>query len=79
MHSQDTHLLLLHKNTKNEVIKKWSNPPETADFVTFNEEIPNGKLHFLCSVLNDRTHPTKRYMIPGIFIDFENFSLAILC
>ena len=27
-----------------------ANPEETADLVTFNEEILNGKLHFLCSV-----------------------------
>ena len=27
----------------------WPNPQETADLVTFTEEIPNGKLHFLCS------------------------------
>ena len=26
------------------------NPQETADLVTFTEEILNGKLHFLCSV-----------------------------
>ena len=26
-----------------------SNPQETADLVTFTEEIPNGKLQFLCS------------------------------
>ena len=25
------------------------NPQETVDLVTFAEEIPNGKLHFLCS------------------------------
>ena len=28
----------------------WRNPQETADLVTFTEEILNGKLHFLCSV-----------------------------
>ena len=28
----------------------WPNPQETADLVTFTEEIFNGKLHFLCSV-----------------------------
>ena len=28
------------------------NPQETADLVTFNEEIINGKLHFLCSDVN---------------------------
>ena len=27
----------------------WPNPQETADLVTFTEEILNGKLHFLCS------------------------------
>ena len=27
----------------------WPNPQETADLVTFFEEILNGKLHFLCS------------------------------
>ena len=26
----------------------WPNPKETADLVTFTEEILNGKLHFLC-------------------------------
>ena len=25
----------------------WRNPQETADLVTFTEEIQNGKLHFL--------------------------------
>ena len=30
----------------------WPNPEETADLVTFTEEIPNGKLHFLCSALS---------------------------
>ena len=29
----------------------WLNSQETADLVTFTEEILNGKLHFLCSVL----------------------------
>ena len=28
----------------------WPNPQETADLVTFTEEILHGKLHFLCSV-----------------------------
>ena len=27
----------------------WPNPQETADLVTFTEEILNGKLYFLCS------------------------------
>ena len=29
-----------------------TNPQETADLVTFTEEILNGKLHFLCSDLH---------------------------
>ena len=28
----------------------WPDPQETANLVTFTEEILNGKLHFLCSV-----------------------------
>ena len=27
----------------------WRNPQETADLITFIEEICNGKLHFLCT------------------------------
>ena len=27
----------------------WQNPQETADLVTYTEEILNGKLHFLCN------------------------------
>ena len=27
----------------------WPNPQESADLVTFTEEILNRKLHFLCS------------------------------
>ena len=29
----------------------WPNHQDTADLVTFTEEILNGKLHFLCSDL----------------------------
>ena len=28
----------------------WPNPQETADLVTFTEEILNAKMYFLCSV-----------------------------
>ena len=28
----------------------WTNPQETADLVTFTEEILNGKLHIFCSI-----------------------------
>ena len=27
----------------------WPNPQETAELVSFTDEILNGKLHFLCS------------------------------
>ena len=30
----------------------WPNPEETADLVTFPEEILNGKFHFLHSVIS---------------------------
>ena len=33
----------------------WPNPQETADLVTFTEEILNGKLHFLCSGYSSST------------------------
>ena len=29
----------------------WPNPQETANLVTFTEEILNGKHHFLCSAM----------------------------
>ena len=29
----------------------WPNPQETADFMTFTEEIFNGELYFLCSAI----------------------------
>ena len=31
----------------------WPNPQETADLVTFTEEILNGKLHF-CAVYKEK-------------------------
>ena len=31
----------------------WPNPQETAGLVTFTEEIPHGKLNFLCNVVKD--------------------------
>ena len=33
----------------------WPNQQETADLVTFAEEILNWKLHFLCSVIVDKS------------------------
>ena len=37
------------KSTTGRTSLMWPNPQETADFVTFAEEIINGKLHFLLS------------------------------
>ena len=31
----------------------WPNSQETADLVTFTEEILSGKLHFLCSAYQE--------------------------
>ena len=48
--------------------KKWSVPlrissvsvtKETADLATFTEKIPNGILHFLCSVKSERIFDKK--------------------
>ena len=30
----------------------WPNPKETAELITFTEEILNGKIHFLCIVFS---------------------------
>ena len=42
----------------------WPNPQDTADLVTYTEEILNGKLHFLCSVTL-------------ILLDTEKYSLVV--
>ena len=31
----------------------WPSTQETADSVKFNEEIPNGKLYFVCSDISE--------------------------
>ena len=31
----------------------WPNPQETAELITFTEDILNGKLHFLCSAFDE--------------------------
>ena len=38
----------------------WPNPQETVDFVTFTEEIFNGKLHFLRSARIYNLHEKKK-------------------
>ena len=37
----------------------WPNPEFPADFVTFTQEIFNGKLHFLCSEQYNNFDKTK--------------------
>ena len=38
----------------------WPNHQETADLVTFTEEILNGKLHFLCGDRNENIENLKQ-------------------
>ena len=47
----------------------WPNQQETADLVTFTEEILNGKLHFLYSVY--------RTAVPKNFTKFTKKTLAM--
>ena len=47
----------------------WTNPQETADLVTFTEEIFNGKFNFLCSGKCDRDNEFDLEIIPW-FIHF---------
>ena len=51
----------------------WPNPQETADLVTFTEEIFNGKLHFLCSV-----GVAKSYLLTIIYIRVSENSVHVL-
>ena len=45
----------------------WPNPQISAYLVTFTEEILNGKLHVLCSVLTDIKHfPFSKSMDPPL-------------
>ena len=39
----------------------WSNPGETADLITFTEEILKGKLQFLCSVQENTEASVQRF------------------
>ena len=50
------------------------NPHETVDLVTFTEEILNGKLHFLCSVLkvnNKETNNAKKTIVYCLYVRCE--------
>ena len=51
----------------------WPNPQETADLVTYNEEILNGKFHFLCSDIlwfcfKGLTNKTGRRLLAYVYI-----------
>ena len=50
------------------------NPQETADLVTFTEEIRNGKLHFLCGVFF--SGKTKLVTHPPLFLSKFELKLA---
>ena len=52
----------------------WLNPQETTDLVTFTEEILNGKLHFLCSLIESWNYAKLQNW--G-FKCLKNFSLVI--
>ena len=50
----------------------WPNPQFPADFITFIEDILNGKLHFLC------TDAVSRWYLSVIRNQGNNFSLEII-
>ena len=55
----------------------WPYPQETADLVTFTEEILNGKLYFLCSVYWEYSWP-KKYFVQTTFHNNLSRLLVIL-
>ena len=52
----------------------WPNPQETANLVTFTEEILNGKLHFLRSDSNF----DKILLNEILIVDFIDFYLELI-
>ena len=53
----------------------WPIPQETVDLVTFTEEIPNWKLHFLCSVKNSGDEKGQFPKDSTLPADFNHFPL----
>ena len=53
----------------------WPNLQQTADLVTFTEEIFNGKLHFLCSA---GSRIPSEFFKNTVFIDY-NHAIASVC
>ena len=41
----------------------WPNPQDTADLVAFTGEILDGKLHFLCSDIDDWTYVRRKWTV----------------
>ena len=57
----------------------WPNPQETADLVTFTEEILNGILHFLCSEMELHWitfSAASQYFRTGVRYVLSNFYLS---
>ena len=52
----------------------WSNPEETADLVTFTEEILDGKLHFLRSD-NSNHQKEKHFEFSDLNVNFIWYSI----
>ena len=60
------------KDSSVNVTKSSGNMQETADLVKFTEEILNGKLHFLCSVLFNKSKSlgSLPLVLPHLFINY---------
>ena len=57
----------------------WRNPQETTDLVTFTEEIPTGKLHFLCSVcVGGLTNFHKSFFVKKYYLNLNFFQVLSL-
>ena len=60
----------------------WLNPQFSADLVTFNEEIYNGKLHFLCSGSGSWYTATPHWrdlFIASNFLTCKQYLLLLVC
>ena len=54
----------------------WPNPQETADLVTFNDEILNGKLHFLCRVCRINPHNIMNKNVSLYFLQQNIYTIS---
>ena len=55
----------------------WPNPQFPANLVTFTEEILNGKLHFLCSVICTKASFNKAAGVSGIVFFLRTFRIFL--